>query len=53
VDHEVQHISFTLTFHSFFDIAVSGTMDRENFSNYQNLAEQQTPKVHDNDFDTK
>jgi hypothetical protein len=25
-------------------------VDRENFSNYQNLAEQQTPKVHDSDF---
>jgi hypothetical protein len=28
-------------------------MDREKFSNYQTLAEQQTPKVHDSDFDSK
>jgi len=57
VDHEVQNISFTLIFHShsflFVDIAISGTMDREKFSTYQSLAQQQTPKVHDNDFDSK
>ena len=35
------------------DIAISGSMDREDFSNYQSLAQQQTPKVHDNDFDSK
>jgi len=35
------------------DIAISGSMDREEFSNYQSLAQQQTLKVHDNDFDSK